>query len=74
MGLKRLFAYIVAFELIAMGVFFTYLLGAVASAGGVATIDMTQFGEQWIEYIVMVVLTAVGPYALYVLNEQPENQ
>ncbi len=69
MSLRRLTAIVVVVVLIGLGVFFAFLLGAVASAGGVVRLDMTRFGERWIEYIAMVVLTAITPYALYYITE-----
>lgn len=69
MSLRRLTVIVVVVVLIGLGVFFAFLLGAVASTGGTARIDMTRFGEQWIEYFVMVAITATTPYALYYLTE-----
>jgi len=68
MGLKELTLCVVFVELIALGVFFAFLLGATASVGGVVTIDMTQYGEMFAEYWLMVILVAVTPYALYVID------
>ncbi len=50
---------------IALGVFFAFLLGATVAQGGVAKIDMTQYGEMWVEYWLMVGLVAVAPWALF---------
>jgi hypothetical protein len=62
-------------------VFFSYLLGLTATLGGRVLLDMTQFGERWIEYILMLVLTATAPYAFYLADrhfvytepDEPEN-
>jgi len=67
-GLKKLTLYVVFVELIALGVFFAFFLGATASVGGVVTIDMTQYGEMFAEYWLMVILVAVTPYGLYVID------
>ncbi|WP_226010815.1 hypothetical protein [Halomicrobium salinisoli] len=72
MSLRRLTAIVVVVVLIGLGVFFAFLLGAIASTGGTARIDVTHFGERWIEYLVMVALTATTPYALYYLTESSE--
>jgi hypothetical protein len=69
MSLKRLTAYVIVAELLGLGVFFAFFLGATASVGGVAYVDMTQFGERMIEYLLMLGLTAVAPYALYVIDQ-----
>lgn len=69
MSLKALTVKVVLVELIALGVFAAFFLGAVATVGGTITLDMTQFGEQWIEYWLIVALTAVTPYALYLLDQ-----
>jgi hypothetical protein len=69
MSLKRLTAYVIVAELLGLGVFFAFFLGATASVGGVAYVDMTQFGERMIEYLLMLALTATAPYALYVIDQ-----
>jgi hypothetical protein len=69
MSLKRLTAYVIVAELLGLGVFFAFFLGATASVGGVAYVDMTQFGERMIEFYLMLGLTAVAPYALYVIDQ-----
>lgn len=69
MTVKRLTAYVIVAELLGLGVFFAFFLGATASAGGVAYVDMTQFGERMIEFYIMLALTAVAPYALYVIDQ-----
>lgn len=69
MSLRQLTVKIVLVELIALGVFFAFLLGATASIGGSVTLDMTHFGERWIEYYAMVILTATTPYVLYALED-----
>jgi len=56
--------------LIGLGVFFAFFLGATVAQGGVATIDMTQFGEKWIEYWAMVAIGGVAPWALFWLDRQ----
>jgi len=68
MGLKKLTSYVVFVEMIALGVFFAFLLGATSSIGGVVTIDMTQYGEMFAEYWLMVILVSVTPYGLYVID------
>ena len=65
MSLKRLTVCIILVEMIGLGVFCAFLIGATATVGGVATIDMTQYGERWIEYWMMLALTATVPYALW---------
>lgn len=70
MSLKQLTAYVIVVEFIGLGVFFAFFLGATAAVGGVATLDMTQFGERLIEYFAMLVLTAVVPYALYLVDRE----
>jgi membrane protein implicated in regulation of membrane protease activity len=72
MGKLKLLAYIVVVELIAFGVFFAFLLGKVVAQGGAVTLDMTYFHEMWLEYIVMVVLTALAPWALWYITEKTE--
>lgn len=69
MSLKSLTVKVVLVELIALGVFAAFVLGAVATADGSITVDMTRFGERWIEYWAMVALTAVTPYVLYLLDQ-----
>lgn len=59
MSLRRLTAFVVLVELIGLGILFAFILGAVA------TLDMTQFGERWLEYWLMLALIATAPYALY---------
>lgn len=68
MSLRRLTTYVVVVELLGLGVFFAFLLGATASTGGVATIDMTEYGELWPEYAAMLLLAGTAPYALYSLE------
>jgi len=65
MALKKLTAVIVLCEFIGLGVFFAALLGLAVSQGGTLTIDMTQFGEMWLEYWILLILMAVVPYVLY---------
>jgi len=62
---RRLLTLTILVELIALGVFFAFFLGATTAQGGRIKIDMTQFGEMWLEYIIMCVLVACAPYALY---------
>ena len=69
MSLRSLTVRIVFVELIALGVFAAFFLGALTTVGGTITIDMTHFGESWIEYWLMVALTAITPYVLYLLDQ-----
>lgn len=69
MSLKSLTVKIVLVELIALGVLAAFFLGALTTVGGSITIDMTQFGEKWIEYWLMVALTAITPYVLYLIDQ-----
>ena len=69
MSLRALTGKIVLVELIASGVLAAFVVGAIATAGGSVTIDVTRFGERWAEYPAMVVLTAVTPYVPYVLDQ-----
>lgn len=66
MSLKKLTAFVVLSELIAMGMMLSVLLFMTAKNGGVATFDMTMYGERLMEYYILLVLMAVTPYALYV--------
>lgn len=68
MSLRRLTAFIILVELVALGVFMAFLLGWIYSSGGRVTLDITQFGEAHVEYLVMMAITAVAPYALYILD------
>lgn len=72
MGKLRLLAFIVVVELIALGVFFAFLLGKVVAQGGAVTLDMTLFNEMWLEYWIMVVLTALAPWAMWYITEKTE--
>jgi hypothetical protein len=69
MSLKRLTVFVVITELIGLGIFFAFLLGAVTANGGRMLLDMTQFGEMWPEYAAILILTAVTPYVLYILDD-----
>ena len=51
--------------LIGLGVFFAFLLGKTVAQGGVVTLNMTYFGEMWIEYWAMMGIVAVAPWALF---------
>ncbi|MBB6645423.1 hypothetical protein [Halobellus ruber] len=51
------------------GLFAAFVPGAVATADGSITVDVTRYGERWIEYWVMVALTAVTPYVLYLVDQ-----
>jgi len=62
---QGLLAWVVVLELVGMGVFFAALLGMTVSNGGTYTIDMTQYGEMWIEYWIMLILMALAPWALW---------
>jgi uncharacterized membrane protein YeaQ/YmgE (transglycosylase-associated protein family) len=63
-------ALIIVTEAIGAGVFFAFLLGWIYADGGQATLDITQFGEQHIEFFLMALLVATVPYALYVLDPE----
>lgn len=69
-GLKELTLFVVLVEIIALGVFCGFLAAATASQGGVVYLDMTQYGEQWIEYWLMVVLVGILPYAIYYFDNR----
>jgi len=68
MSLKKLTAYIVITELIGLGIFFATVLGMTTAQGGTLTLDMTQYGEMWPEYFFMLILVAVTPYCLYLID------
>lgn len=68
MSLRWLTAIVVVVVLIGPASF-CLSLGRSRSTGGVVRLDMTRFGERWIEYIATVALTAMTPYALYYLTE-----
>lgn len=70
MSLKRLTAIVVVCELIGLGVYFSFTIAYAYATGGVIRLDMTQFGEQHIEYTLVLVLLAVTPYALYATVEE----
>ncbi|QLG27367.1 hypothetical protein HUG10_07315 [Halorarum halophilum] len=72
MSLRELTAFVIVFEMCALGVVFAGILGAIVANGGVQTItiDMTMFGELWIEYVLLLVMMAVTPYALYVIERR----
>lgn len=72
MSKLKLLALIVVAELIGLGVFFAFLLGKVVSQGGIVTLNMTYFHEMWLEYIIMVILTALAPWAMWYLTEKME--
>jgi len=72
MSKLKLLANIVVVELIALGVFFAFLLGKAVAQGGAVTFNMTYFHEMWLEYIIMVVLTALAPWALWYITEKTE--
>ena len=74
MSLRRLTAYVILFQLIGLGVFFAYLLAFAVTQGGVITLNMTLFGEMYLEYMIMLIIAAVGPYALWVLDQQVINK
>lgn len=61
----KLLAYIVLVEMYGLGVLFAMILGMATSQGGTLTLDMTQYGEMWIEYILILVLTALSPWAFW---------
>jgi hypothetical protein len=66
----RLLAWQAVAMLLALGVFFAFLLGATATDGGTITLDMTQYGERWVEYWLMVGLTATTPWALFYFDRR----
>lgn len=68
----KLLALIIVVELIGLGVFFTFLLGKVVSQGGVVTLNMTYFHEMWLEYICMLIITALAPWAMWYITEKIE--
>jgi len=72
MSKLKLLAYIIVVELIALGVFFAFLLGKVVAQGGTVTLDMTLFHEMWLEYWIMVFLTALAPWAMWYITEKTE--
>ena len=61
----RFLAFQVIVILIGFGVFLAFFMGATVAEGGIATLDMTQFGEMWIEYWAMMGIVAVAPWALF---------
>ena len=61
----RMLAFQCLVLLIGLGVFFAFLLGATVAEGGKTTLDMTQFGEMWIEYWAMMGIVAVAPWTLF---------
>ncbi|WP_313694803.1 hypothetical protein [Halorarum halobium] len=72
MTLRKLTAFVVVFEMCALGVVLAGILAYTAANGGVQTftVDMTLFGELWPEYGALLVLTGVTPYALYVVERE----
>jgi len=72
MSKLKLLSYIVLAELVGLGVFFAHLLGAAVARGGTITLNMTYFNEMWIEYILMLVLVALAPWAMWYLTERVE--
>lgn len=72
MSLRELTAFVVVFEMCALGVVFAGALGYTIANGGVQTftVNMTAFGEMWIEYILLLLLMAITPYALYVVERR----
>lgn len=72
MSKLKLLAYTVIAELIGLGVFFAFLLGKVVADGGTIQLTMTEFNEMWIEYFIMVALTALAPWAMWYITEKVE--
>jgi hypothetical protein len=70
MSLLLLTAYVVICEVAALGVFFSALVAFAVTQDGTLTIDLTRFGEMWAEYWFLVAVTAVTPYALYMVDKQ----
>jgi aspartate aminotransferase-like enzyme len=65
MSLKRLTMWVVLVELVGMGVLFAWIVAFAAADDGVVVLNLTWFGERWLEYFIMLTLTALTPYALY---------
>jgi len=72
MSKLKLLAFTVMAELIGLGVFLAFLLGKAVAQGGVVTLNMTYFGEMWLEYYIMLALTALAPWAMWYLTEKVE--
>jgi membrane protein implicated in regulation of membrane protease activity len=68
----KLLSYTVIAELIGLGVFLAFLLGKAVAQGGVITLNMTYFGEMWLEYYIMLVLAALAPWAMWYITEKVE--
>jgi hypothetical protein len=72
MSLRALATKVVLVELIALGVLAAFVLGGITAADGTVVIDATRFGERWLEYWLMVALTAVTPFVLYQIDDVKE--
>jgi hypothetical protein len=72
MSKLKLLAYTVLVELVGLGVFFAFLLGKVVADGGTIRLTMTEFNEMWIEYFIMVVLTALALWAMWYITKKVE--
>ena len=70
MSLRRLSAFVVLVWFIGLGTLAGFFLAGVTAHGGAVTIDMTVYGEMWIEYALVLVTTGVLPYALYVADRE----
>lgn len=70
----RLLAYIVVVEIIGIGVLFLMILNLTIAQGGRLTLDMTQYGEMWIEYWVVLALTALAPWAFWYVTEVDDDR
>ena len=68
MSRKELLANIVLFEVAALGVFFAHLLAWMHATDGTITLDMTMFGERFVEYWAMMLLMALTPWAVYTVT------
>lgn len=72
MSKLKLLAFTVMAELIGLGVFLAFLLGKAVAQDGLITLNMTYFGEMWLEYYIMLVLTALAPWAMWYITEKIE--
>ncbi len=66
--LKRLTGFTLFVVLIGLGIGSAFVMGAVATTGGKVKLDMTYLGERWLEYWLMLAITAITPYGLYALD------
>jgi len=68
--LRKFVAVYVTFLLAGLGVFLAHLLAWMHATDGTITLDMTMFGERFVEYWAMMLLMALAPWALYVVFEE----